>query len=138
MSKIELICPVCENDISISTREIKLAISHKKETGGNVLVSCPECCRVLVMPLGVPEDTEAVEQWITDVDNVTCVPLLNGDYVRIPSGSITLLGRTTYKPGGGDTALPKRQYMFRYGINPECAVSKNPSLGGKPFVTGGV
>jgi len=135
MSNFETTCTVCENDISITEREIKLAIQHKGDTGGKILVSCPECCRVLVMPADTPEGSDLV-QWITDVQDVVCVPILNDDYIRIPAGRETLLGKTSYKPGGGDRSLGKRAYMFRYGINPECALAKNPSMGGKPFKIG--
>jgi hypothetical protein len=136
MDEIATICPVCEEDITISEREIRLAIQHKQDTGGNVLVSCPNCCRVLVMPVNMPEGAE-LEQWITNVEDVVCVPILNDDYIRLPTGKTVLLGKTTYMSGGGDAALMKRPYMFRYGINPECALAKNPSEGKKPFVIGG-
>ena len=133
MTNFETTCPVCENDISITEKEIKLAIRAKPDTGGKILVSCPECCRVLVMPEGMPEGAD-LAQWITDVQDVVCVPILDDDYIRLPSGGgIEILGKKTYKPGGGDQALGKRAYMYRYGINPECAVAKNPSVGGKPF-----
>jgi hypothetical protein len=132
MSNFETTCPVCENDISITEKEIKRAIMAKGETGGKVLISCPEDCRVLVMPADMPEGAE-LSQWITDVQDVVCVPILDDDYIRIPAGQVILLGKKTYKPGGGDQALGKRAYMYRYGINPECAIAKNPSMGGKPF-----
>jgi hypothetical protein len=135
MSDFETTCTVCEKDISITEREIKLAIQHKGETGGKILVSCPECCRVLVMPDDTPEGAD-LSQWITYVQDVVCVPILDDDYIRIPAGKVVLLGKTSYKPGGGDQALGKRAYMYRYGINPECAVAKNPSVGGKPFKIG--
>lgn len=136
MPKIQLICPVCEEDIEIADREIKIAIQHKKDTGGNVLVSCPECCRVLVMPKDMPVGNAELDQWVTDVQDVVCVPILNDDYIRIPTGQSDLLGKKTYMSGGGDTALMKRSYMFRYGVNPECALRKNMSLGSKPFKVG--
>lgn len=135
VKEIETICPVCEEDITIAEREIKLAIQHKGESGGKILVSCPECCRVLVMPEDMPEGAE-LEQWITDVEDVVCVPILNDDYIRIPTGQTILLGKKTYMSGGGDAPLMKRAYMARYGINPECAIAKNPSMGSKPFKIG--
>ncbi|MCK9571282.1 hypothetical protein M0R72_20200 [Candidatus Pacearchaeota archaeon] len=135
MPNFVTICPVCESDISVTEREIKLAIQHKGDTGGKILVSCPECCRVLVMPSDMPEGSD-LTQWITDVQDVVCVPILNDDYIRIPTGQTILLGKKTYMSGGGDQALMKRPYMYRYGINPECALAKNASIGGKPFKIG--
>ncbi len=38
MKDISTICPVCEADIVITARELKLASQHRKETGGKVLV----------------------------------------------------------------------------------------------------
>ena len=136
MTEIVTTCPVCEEDITITDRDIKLSIQHKGDTGGKILVSCQNCCRVLVMPEDMPQGAD-LDQWITDVGDVVCVPILNDDYIRIPAGKTVLLGKTTYMPGGGSGALMKRPYMFRYGINPECALAKNVSEGGKPFVIGG-
>ena len=137
MTEITTVCFVCEEDITITERDIKLAIQHKKDTGGKVLVSCPNCCRVLVMPEDMPEEGADLAQWITNVDDVMCVPMLEEDYIRIPAGKTTILGKTTYMPGGGSGGLMKRPYMFKYGINPECALAKNASQGGKPIVIGG-
>jgi hypothetical protein len=136
MGDLEVLCPVCENDISISAREMKLALSHKKETGGKPIVSCPECCRCLLLP-EMPENGADLEQWITDVSDAVCIPMLDDEYIREPTGYSSHLGVRVYTSGAGETGLPKRTYMFKYGINPECAIAKNPNMGGKPFKIGG-
>jgi hypothetical protein len=100
MTEIVTTCPVCEEDITITDRDIKLSIQHKGDTGGKILVSCQNCCRVLVMPEDMPQGAD-LDQWITDVGDVVCVPILNDDYIRIPAGKTVLLGKTTYMPGGG-------------------------------------
>ena len=64
MKDIKTDCPVCEAEITITGREIKLASQHRKETGGKVLVSCPECCRALALPDPIPEGEADLEAWI--------------------------------------------------------------------------
>lgn len=135
---IKIDCPVCENPIAIKARDIKLAVQHKKDTGGMVLVSCPECCRVLRIASEIPDD---ITEWIVEAaenpeDCCPCVPMLDSTQERIPSGSYADLGVTFYRPGGGGKPMKKRAYMATYGINPECHTEKNPGLGGKPFAIG--
>ena len=138
MKEIVTICPVCEEDIIISPRELKIASQHRSETGGRVLVSCPNCCRVLVLPDPIPEGEAELEAWITSVDECCCVPLLNDEDVKMPNGCIDNLGKKVYRPGGGGPALMKRAYMARYGIDPEKALEKmHGNAKREPFKIGG-
>jgi len=138
MPNIEIICPICEKDISLTEREIKLAVRAKKDTGGMILVSCPECCRVLRIASEVPDDiTEWIAEAAEDPDQCCpCVPMLDSTQEQIPNGSYADLGVTFYRPGNGGKPMKKRAYMTTYGINPECHMAKNPGLGGKPFKIG--
>lgn len=136
MKDIATICPVCEEDITISAREIKIASQHRKETGGKVLVSCPECCRTLVLPDPIPEGEAELEEWTVSVKDCCCVPLLSDDDVKMPNGPEDRLGKKLWRPGGGGPSLMKRPYMFRYGINPETMWAKMNG-GQKPFKIGG-
>lgn len=133
MAELKIICPVCEEDIAISAREIKLAVRHKASTGGKVLVSCPQCSRVLVLPGDAPQDDAALDVWIPDVSDTMCVPMLSDTAIRIPSGQANELGAKVYRPGGGGPALAKRPYMARYGIDPERALAKMGRSESKPF-----
>lgn len=135
---ITIDCPACERETTITAREIKLAIQHEKDTGGLILVSCNECCRVLVMPEGMPQDGAELEEWIVQAaedpdDYCRCVPMLDPTQEQIPAGSYADLGVIFYRPGGGGIALKKRPYMRTYGINPQCHIAKNPGMGGVPF-----
>jgi len=135
---ITIDCVVCEKETTITARDIKLAIQHKKDTGGLILVSCNECCRVLVMPEGIPQDGAELEEWIVQAaedpdDYCRCVPMLDSTQERIPAGSYADLGVTFYRPGGGGQPLKKRPYMYNYGIDPAKHIAKNPSMGGVPF-----
>lgn len=139
---IDIDCPVCEKEVTITSREIKLAIQHKKDTGGLALVSCPECCRALVLPEGIPQSGAELEEWIISEiedpeDCCGCVPMLDPTQEQIPTGSYADLGVTFYRPGGGGVAMKKRPYMYAYGIDPACHIAKNPGMGGKPFKAGG-
>jgi len=135
MPDLKLICQVCEEDIVISEREIKLAVRHKAATGGNALISCPHCSRVLVLPADAPEDDVALEAWLPSVADTMCVPMLSDTAIRIPAGVAEELGAKVYRPGGGGPALAKRAYMLRYGINPENALRKMGRSESKPFNT---
>ena len=137
MKEISTICPVCEADITISSRELKIASQHRAETGGRVLVSCPNCCRVLALPDPIPEGEAELEAWATLVEDCCCVPLLNDEDAREPAGCIDNLGKKVYRPGGGGPALMKRPYMARYGIDPEAAWKKMSGGEKKPFMIGG-
>jgi hypothetical protein len=139
MKDVPTICPVCEADVVITAREIKLASQHRKETVDKVMVSCPECCRTLVLPDPIPEGDAELEAWITSVEDCCCVPMLNDENVRMPAGMENNLGKKIYRPGGGGPQLMKRAYMARYGIDPERALLK--MRGGstqKPFKIGGI
>jgi hypothetical protein len=137
MSEILTICPVCEKDIKITERDILLAVQHKVDTGGNILVSCPECCRALVVP---DVDEANVTEWVISIaerdDWNGCVPMLDDTQIRIPSGSRGDMGVLEYVPGSGGPAMRKRPYMWKYGVNPECHMKKNPDMGEEPFVIG--
>jgi hypothetical protein len=135
MTDIETICPICEKDITIKARDIKLAVQHIKETNNKLLVGCPECCRVLLIPEKLPEGGY-LDEWIATIaendDWCGCVPLLDPTQAKIPNGSYSDLGVTMYRPGSGGAPMRKRAYMLLYGIDPECHLAKNPSMGGKP------
>jgi len=139
---IQIDCPACEKEITIQEHDIKLALQHKKDTGGLILVSCPECCRALVMPAAIPEDGAELEEWFVraaeDPDEICpCIPMLDPEQEKIPNGSYSDLGVTFYRPGSGGQPLKKRPYMYNYGIDPACHMKKNPSMGGQPFKIGG-
>ncbi len=124
MPEINTTCPVCEKDIIISSRDILLATQHKADTGGNILVSCPECCRVLVMP--IPTDI-IVEEWIAEIaereDWNGCVPLLDPTQAKIPNGSYSDLGVTMYRPGSGDTKTSAKRSIINSFMRIICIIS---------------
>jgi len=126
MTIIETICPVCEEDITISEKEIKLANTHKN-LSGFVLVSCPLCCRVLKVE-GVPENNAAVTEWIhaheEDEDWLHCLKFLDDEVIHLPAGSIDYNGKIKYTAGAGDQGLMRREYMAKYGVEPECMLRK--------------
>ena len=135
MAKLTTICPVCENDISIESRDIKLAVMQKGKTAGKTIIGCPACARVLVIEDAPEKD---VSQWVekvsADEDWLGCIPLLNPEQAKIPSGTTGDLAFIQYKPGGGGEPLPRREYMVRYGIDPKIHVELNPGLGDGTFV----
>ena len=135
MAKLTTICPVCENDISIASRDIKLAVMQKGKTAGKTIIGCPACARVLVIADAPEKD---ISQWVekvsADDDWLGCIPLLNPEQAKIPSGATGDLAFIQYKPGGGGEPLPRREYMVRYGIDPKIHIDLNPGLGGSTFV----
>lgn len=135
MAALKTICPVCESDISIAGKDIKLAVMQKAKTAGKPLVGCPACARVLV--ISDAPDTD-VSQWIEKVsesdDWLGCVPLMDPEQAKIPTGYIGDLAFRRYKPGQGGEPLPRREYMVRYGIDPKIHCELNPGLGGDAFV----
>ncbi|MFA7164602.1 MAG: hypothetical protein WC124_01980 [Desulfoplanes sp.] len=140
MTNITIECPACERDTVITDKMIKSGIRHSKDLG-RIFVWCDQCCRVLVMPDGIPTEGMALDQWITSEaenpdDCCGCVPLLDETPGITPTGSTGDLGVMKYIPGNGGKAIGKWDYMAAYGINPECHMAKNPSMGGKPFKTG--
>jgi len=141
IKEILIDCPVCEMETKITAREIKLAIQHKKYTGGLILVSCNECCRALVLPEEIPGDGAALDEWFVEAaedpdDICPCLPMLDLGQEKIPSGSYDDLGVTYYRPGGGGLVMRKRPYMYTYGIDPACHLKKNPSMAGQAFKVG--
>ena len=135
MAKLVTICPVCENDISIASREIQLAVRQKGKTGGKTIIGCPACARVLVIE-DAPEKN--ISQWVekvsADDDWLGCIPLMDPEQAKIPTGTVGDLAFLRYKPGGGGEPLPRREYMVRYGIDPKIHTDLNPGLGGGTFV----
>ena len=129
---MELYCTVCDTDFKLTEKDLKRAAMHKDELGNLILVSCPNCCRVHKLV----DDKGTAYQWKTDVSDATCVPILDDDYIRLPAGVVTILGKKKFTSGAGDTGLSRYEYMNRFGIDPLCAVEKNPSLGKEPFVLG--
>ena len=135
MAKLTTICPVCENDISIASRDIKLAVMQKDKTAGKTIIGCPACARVLVISDAPEKD---ISQWVekvsADEDWLGCIPLLNPEQAKIPAGTTGDLAFIQYKPGGGGEPLPRREYMVRYGIDPKIHIDLNPGLWGSTFV----
>jgi hypothetical protein len=134
-------CPVCEESVQIATREIKLAIQHKKDTDGKILITCPACCRALEVPPEIPQNGAELTEWLGEMaenpdDWCGCVPMLDMNQERRPAGGYADLNIWYYQPGGGGKPLPKRKYMLTYGINPQCYMAKNPDMGGKPTKLG--
>lgn len=76
------------------------------------------------MPSDTPDDDAALVAWLPNVDDTMCVPMLSDTAIRLPAGAGEELGTKVYRPGGGGTALSKRAYMARYGIDPERALAK--------------
>ena len=109
MAKLTTICPVCENDISIASRDIKLAVMQKGKTAGKTIIGCPACARVLVIEDAPEKD---ISQWVekvsADEDWLGCIPLLNPEQAKIPSGTTGDLAFIQYKPGGGGELDPGR------------------------------
>lgn len=138
MPNLKTICPVCESDIEIYGPELNLASVQRAKTGGNVLVGCPACARVLVVP-DVPE--KGLNQWIATItenaDWLGCVPLMDAEQAKIPSGMTGDLALRRYKAGEGGPLLDRREYMTKYGIDPKIHMSLNPSMGKEPFVVKG-
>lgn len=135
MAKLVTICPVCENDISIASRDIKLAVMQKDKTAGKTIIGCPACARVLVISDAPEKD---ISQWVekvsADEDWLGCIPLMDPEQAKIPTGTVGDLAFLRYKPGGGGEPLPRREYMVRYGIDPKIHCELNPGLGGDAFV----
>ena len=132
MDKIETYCPKCDSDITITAKDLLRSIQRKEETGGIPLVSCPECCRVLIIP-DAPKDEVTLAAWEPSVSDLICVAFLDDTALRTPNGLVNDLGVKKYTAGSGETGLSRLAYMHKYGINPECYLAKNPSMGGKPF-----
>ena len=128
MPDIETICPVCDNDITILERAIKIAVKRRADTGGRVLLTCPECCRVLVPDEGAPEGEAELIQWIAakaeEEGWLPCIPMLDPMHEKMPSGSVTHHGVKEYRAGKGEAMLTRRPYMLKYGIDPECSLKK--------------
>ena len=133
MSDIVSICPVCDADITISEREIKIAVKRRADTQGTVLLTCPACCRVLVPDEGAPEGDAELIQWIVqqveDEGWLPCVRMLDPVLEKMPAGDIEHRGVKEYRPGSGDDLLPRRAYMLKYGIDPECALRRHRNGG---------
>jgi hypothetical protein len=122
MPAIQLICPVCERDIEIPERDLQLAFKHKAESGDRAMASCPKCCRALeINGGGLPGN---IDSWLPDIDDMFCFPFLEDTVARNPAGYEVEGGIIYYRPGGGGSLLPKREYMFKYGIDPECSLKR--------------
>lgn len=141
MKDVNITCPVCEEDVTITAREIRLAMQHRNETGGKALVSCSNCCRVMVLPDNIPEGDVELEEWIVKQaesnDWLACLRLLEPELEKEPLGCNDYNGKKLYIAGLGGQGLTKRAYMFAFGIDPERMLAKK-GLSGKPFKIGGV
>jgi hypothetical protein len=121
VTDLNTVCPYQEKDIVIPERDIQMAVRFKSKSGDKALVSCPLCCKVMEIT-GAPDD---VQEWNPDMSKMVCVPFLEDTVLRIPAGTITEgEGEPKYRPGSGGDLLPKREYMFTYGIDPECYFAK--------------
>ena len=128
MADLKTTCPVCDEDITITERAIKIAVSHMSQTAGKPLAGCPNCCRVLVLP-GV--DGANVDQWISTYDQkqdsgdwLECLPLQDDMHAKMPNGFVEHMGVKNWTPGDATQAIPKQAYMVAYGVDPECAWAK--------------
>jgi hypothetical protein len=134
MTSLKTLCPVCESDIEIPSRDIQLAVKQKGKTQGKAVVGCPACARVLVVE-DVPE--KDVSQWIETVsesdDWLGCIPLMDPEQAKAPTGYIGDLAFRRYKAGQGGEPLPRREYMMAYGIDPVIHIALNPGMSGTPF-----
>jgi len=135
MTSLKTLCPVCESDIEIPSRDIQLAVKQKEKTAGKTIIGCPACARVLVIEDAPEKD---ISQWVekvsADEDWLGCIPLMDPEQAKIPTGTVGDLAFLRYKPGGGGEPLPRREYMVRYGIDPKIHIDLNPGLGGSTFV----
>lgn len=132
---IKIFCPVCETESQID--ELELRIARRFAKNDDVLVSCKNCCRVLKVDIDGEAFPHRVQEIIENEDWLPCVPFLDPEVLRMPSGMIDYHGLKLYKSGAGDEGLSRRDYMEKYGIDPECILKKmRPSkepvkLGGK-------
>ena len=132
--------PCCDNDVTITNRDILRGILHQKETLGKVMVGCPDCHTVLVMDPTMPTDTPLFEKWVVQnkerADWNPCVPFLDERIEAEPAGSVEIAHKTMYRAGSGGKLLTRYEYMVLTGQDPERAIKDNTSLGAKPFVVG--
>ena len=137
---IQILAPCCDNDVTITNRDILRGILHQKETLGKVMVGCPTCHTVLVMAPDMPTDTPLFEKWVVQnkerADWNPCVPFLDERIEAEPAGSVEIAHKTMYRAGSGGKLLTRYEYMVLTGQDPERAIKDNDSLGGKPFVVG--
>ena len=130
IQEIDTLVPCCDQEVKISVAQILRGIMHEKlgETAGRVLVGCPNCSTALVMDPAMPTDFPLFQKWVVqqeeDPDWNPCVPLLDERIAAEPNGSVTIGGKTQYRPGDGGPLLNRYQYMMKYGIDPEMAESK--------------
>ena len=132
MTELHSICPVCESNIVIMDGSIKRAMMHMAKTAGRVLVSCPNCCRVLPLPGNFPTTGDAdLNAWIAQLDSMDstnhcwpCIGLLDPMDARMPKGFVEHLDVRFWTPGDDIEAIPALDYMMKYGIDPVCAWAK--------------
>ncbi len=105
MPDLSVICPVCDKDIVIPERAITIAVKRRSETGGKILLSCPECCRVLIPAEDVPTADTELRQWIVEKAEtqnwLECIPLLDDIVAKMPSGFVEHHGVRQYRPRRG-------------------------------------
>lgn len=130
---IKTICPVCDQDITLDPEKLRHAVVHLGETNGQLVIGCPNCCRVLVVPDIPPGVTEVqVQEIINQIvqgdpnDWLNCLPL-PVQLVQEPNGVIDYQGEKLYQPGDGSAGLRKYAYMAIYGVDPECMWAKMKS-----------
>jgi len=133
----EIFCPVCEKDFELPKNELRKSTLQRGKTGGKVLIGCWKCARVLQV-LDAPEGTDKeVVRWAAEAEKnddwLSCVPLLDSETAKIPSGSNADLSYVRYQAGQGGDLLDRRAYMMRYGVDPLIHMTLNPSMGGAAF-----
>ena len=129
-----IFCPVCENDFELPKNELRKASLQRGKTGGKVLIGCWKCARVLWVK-DAPD--EGVERWAAEAEKnddwLSCVPLLDSETAKIPSGSNADLSYVRYQAGQGGDLLDRRAYMMRFGVDPLIHMALNPGMGGSVF-----
>ena len=133
---ITILVPCCDQEVTITARDILRGVLHRKETNDKVLVGCPNCSTALAMDQQMPTDTPLFEKWVKDNSEdenwLPCVPFLDERIGAEPNGSDVVGGKTLYRSGEGGPLMTRSAYMVQFGIDPEKALAKNPSMGGKP------
>jgi hypothetical protein len=128
MTELDSICPVCDKDIKFMDGSIRRALMHKAKTAGKALVSCPNCCHVLVLNT-IPTTGDAdLEEWIAQYDSkkdnpdsLPCIPLLDPMDAKMPNGFVEHLNVRFWTPGDDTKAVPALDYMMKYGVDPALA-----------------
>ena len=118
---IKTICTICDQEIDLDPGQVERAKLHQSETNGFLLIGCPNCCRVMVLP----EEARTLKEEGADGENwLDCIPLMEPQLAAEPNGVNDYLGEKVYRPGDGSEQLRKWPYMLKFGVDPECMWQK--------------